>query len=285
MVLEGIEFRFVFDRSETPQRRPLRQPLPPGVVVARDAPLYVANCRFFVRSPGQRTAIACINAAGSPICEVRNCLFLGVGGSGVRWYCPGSGRLTIHNSVCSGLTAVSANSTVKDAGSIWLTRNTFCGMAAVLVTCPVEAVSKVLQVTATENLFDVKSVLVHPDYITEKLPDLVGWRDQRNLFTVAASFTESRPPDLPAAAVDSLEAWQRLWGQSETGSRQTDTLLSPSWVQKARNVPDQLLPEDFRLEHERAGADVDSVGPGAAYQRWRRTSEYQQWVTRTERAR
>jgi hypothetical protein len=29
------------------------------------------------------------------------------------------------------------------------------------------------------------------------------------------------------------------------------------------------------------GADVDLVGPGAAYKRWKKTPEYQQWLRDT----
>ena len=52
-------------------------------------------------------------------------------------------------------------------------------------------------------------------------------------------------------------------------------------------------PEDFRLASDSAGkgtgpdgmdlgADVDLVGPGAAYERWKTTAEYQQWLQETE---
>jgi len=54
-------------------------------------------------------------------------------------------------------------------------------------------------------------------------------------------------------------------------------------------APDQITPQDFRLRPDSAGyragkdgkdlgADVDLVGPGPAYERWRKTPEYQQWL-------
>jgi hypothetical protein len=33
------------------------------------------------------------------------------------------------------------------------------------------------------------------------------------------------------------------------------------------------------------GADVDLVGPGAAYQRWKQTPQYQEWLKRTGQVR
>ena len=55
---------------------------------------------------------------------------------------------------------------------------------------------------------------------------------------------------------------------------------------------DRLTPDDFRLRADSAGyragtdgkdlgADVDLVGPGAAYERWKKTPEYQKWLTET----
>ena len=55
---------------------------------------------------------------------------------------------------------------------------------------------------------------------------------------------------------------------------------------------EQLTPDDFRLRPDSAGyragqdgkdlgADVDLVGPGAAYERWKKTPEYQEWLKET----
>ena len=61
------------------------------------------------------------------------------------------------------------------------------------------------------------------------------------------------------------------------------------------SAPDQLSPEDFRLLPNSAGyragmdgkdlgADVDLVGPGAAYERWKQTPEYQHWLKESGQA-
>ena len=62
---------------------------------------------------------------------------------------------------------------------------------------------------------------------------------------------------------------------------------------KVKLSPELVTPEDFRLHPEsrgyRAGkdgqdlgADVDLVGPGPAYERWKKTPEYQQWLKDTK---
>ena len=56
--------------------------------------------------------------------------------------------------------------------------------------------------------------------------------------------------------------------------------------------PDKLTPEHFRLRPDSAGyragkdgkdlgADVDLVGPGPAYERWKKTPDYQEWLKET----
>jgi hypothetical protein len=61
---------------------------------------------------------------------------------------------------------------------------------------------------------------------------------------------------------------------------------------KLVKAPHQLTPDDFRLRPDSAGyhagpngkdlgADIDLVGPGAAYERWKTTAEYQQWLKDT----
>ena len=93
----------------------------------------------------------------------------------------------------------------------------------------------------------------------------------------------------------SPEAWRSGSGSGEPG---TPTVGGPRPLSGRRPVspgsrsPDQLTPEDFRLRPDSAGyragkdgkdlgADVDLVGPGPAYERWKKTPEYQQWLKDT----
>jgi hypothetical protein len=59
-------------------------------------------------------------------------------------------------------------------------------------------------------------------------------------------------------------------------------------------APNQLTPADFRLRPDSVGfragpdgkdfgANVDQVGPGDAYERWKATPDYAQWREQTAR--
>ena len=61
-------------------------------------------------------------------------------------------------------------------------------------------------------------------------------------------------------------------------------------------APDQITLDDFRLRADSAGyhaggdgkdlgADIDRVGPGKAYDDWKRTPDYEQWLKETHQHR
>jgi hypothetical protein len=63
-------------------------------------------------------------------------------------------------------------------------------------------------------------------------------------------------------------------------------------ISTAALAPQTLMPEEFRLRRGSAGyragkngrdlgADLNLVGPGKAYERWKKTPEYQQWLKDT----
>ncbi len=64
---------------------------------------------------------------------------------------------------------------------------------------------------------------------------------------------------------------------------------APGTFGRAFNEPDQMTPFEFRLHPKSPGkgaakdgrdlgADVDLVGPGEAYERWKKTPQYQEWL-------
>ena len=81
-------------------------------------------------------------------------------------------------------------------------------------------------------------------------------------------------------------------GRSRVRSKGSVRYQGGDLLAKAGRAPEQLTPEDFRLRPDSAGyragkdgkdlgADVDLVGPGPAYERWKKTPEYQQWLKDT----
>ena len=85
-----------------------------------------------------------------------------------------------------------------------------------------------------------------------------------------------------------LADWTQYWGLKETGSTHAIIRFHGGDLRARGKInPEQLKPDDFRLRPDSAGyragadgkdlgADVDLVGPGPAYERWKKTPEYQQ---------
>ena len=74
-----------------------------------------------------------------------------------------------------------------------------------------------------------------------------------------------------------------------------ESFLGGNLIDRVKAMPAKLAPEDFRLRPDSAGyragkdrkdigADVDLVGPGPAYERWKKTPDYQQWLKDTGHA-
>jgi hypothetical protein len=83
-------------------------------------------------------------------------------------------------------------------------------------------------------------------------------------------------------AIATLEEYREFWKLGKT-----DSIVAPVRFHKGLSpktlTPEKLSPQDFRVEadgpaHEGLGADVDLVGPGPAYERWKATPAYQEWL-------
>ncbi|HEY7422645.1 MAG TPA: hypothetical protein VH682_00160, partial [Gemmataceae bacterium] len=154
----------------------------------------------------------------------------------------------------------------------------------------------------TENGFFVLSI----DELSAKeaerlLPRLMDWREERNLYCKGQSFQWiQRVKDLsapkreiirePLPGCQTLADWQRFWKASDSGSMQGVIRYEGGDVfAKLKSAPERVTAADFRLRADSAGyragkdgkdlgADVDLVGPGSAYERWKKTPDYQRWL-------
>jgi hypothetical protein len=133
------------------------------------------------------------------------------------------------------------------------------------------------------------------------LPCRVEWNDRRNIYHPVKSYIVARiagpedDPDLvlPVSRGKDFADWNRFWGLKDTGSSEGEIRFSGGdLLAKALADAAQLTPEDFRLRPDSAGygagadgkdlgADIDLVGPGPAYERWKKTPEYQKWLEET----
>jgi hypothetical protein len=108
------------------------------------------------------------------------------------------------------------------------------------------------------------------------LPKLVGWTEECNIYEVRRSYTN-------LATIEHVKDWEQLWKVARSGSLQ-GTLRFKLGAPFGPNLP----PESFRLQKESLGqaatkdgrdlgADVDLVGPGPAYERWKNSAGYETW--------
>jgi hypothetical protein len=165
-----------------------------------------------------------------------------------------------------------------------------------------------LRVFSTENILDKPWAVLSHIQPTELGPVLsveqaeswlthqVVWREARNLYRqTTVPLLEFRLDEVKTAAsrCERLRDWERFWSLVDTGSQEgTIRFECGDIVGKARSNLGQLTPEDFRLRSDSAGfragndgkdlgADVGLVGPGPAYERWKKTPEYREWLKLT----
>jgi serine/threonine protein kinase/Flp pilus assembly protein TadD len=308
LVLEGLE---IHDGG-------LAEPAPryPSAVFADTAPLYVANCRFVVKD--QRA----VYFFGGPSCQVRNCEFLGK--PLLTFRCDAGQRLVIDNNLLprsADVPIIAVWPPCKDV-SLRLTRNSLHGNAAIqfyffqtpLRATPSDQESVApVQIETAGNIFDNFQFGtqfgfdladgIQPEEAKAGLRRIVDWNQQGDLFALrggapAAKIraNQSSGERFTAANIYGLQDWTQFWGLPADvvigGKVQYEGADLP---RRAEASPEQLTPEDFRLREGSAGyragpdgkdlgPDIDIVGPGAGYERWKQTAEYQEWRRDTGQA-
>src|SRR5262249_37944127 len=91
-----------------------------------------------------------------------------------------------------------------------------------------------------------------------------------------------------------LAEWNALWKLKDTGTELGEArFVGGDLSAKLQADPHQLQAAEFRLAKgspgqgvlpggKDLGADVDLVGPGEAYERWKKTPAYQEWRKQTD---
>jgi len=285
LVLEGLDIKTSPGQSVS---------VAPRLLTSRGG-IRATNCRLFL----------CPDHPGGPLLaplgnvDLRNCFLLG--GGAVTWDMGSKSRLGIQNCILVGglylYCDAESDATLQLVGNTVLRANQTDGLLNPHVRdSSLDVLDKApatrLQIVASSNILDWSTAVFHFHVAEELLPRLIHWREDRNLFRAGRPFLKcSVSPDKIAETKRSqdLEDWNRFWGLTETGSLvgiiryQGGNLYAI-----ALQTPEQLTPEDFRLRPDSAGyrvgpdgkdlgADVDLVGPGEAYERWKETPEYQEW--------
>lgn len=303
LVLEGLELQHL---AETWKEGP---PWPALLRTSKD--LHVANCRFLMSN----TPI-CIDGS-SPVFELRNCEFLrtdNYGGAMVNLNLQSAQRLVIDNCLVTVFARVNTLEQHKVKGAfVQLTRNTFRAKLGAFYfyhefdQAPrpedLDQRAKLLSLETSGNIFDAGYVFqfeqTPPDKVLparEKesyLAHTIGWVGECNLYAVDGPFFALDSVLEPIRTAKNLTDWRRFWATAEANSIEGRVRYEGGdLLAKLVANPEQLTPEDFRLRSDSAGyragkdgkdlgAEIDLVGPGKAYERWKKTPEYQQWLNET----
>jgi serine/threonine protein kinase len=301
LVLEGLELQRV------------GQKVPQGdgyaIVLAWGSPsLHIVNCRF-----REHLMLPCVRS-NAPICVLRNCEFL----SPLHRAANLAGKqCIIDNSLAAGWGMLQLAFDVQPNQpdiSVQISRSSLrTSEHALLVQLYLvqpdkfaEKDAKRVRFDTSSTIFDTPLVVVmnevepflarlkpQPEEAKALLLRMLTWRDRGNLYAPGGSLLLwNQPPEGVAREIGprSLADWKKLWASGDADAIEGHVKYQGGdLLAKLRDAPEKLTPEDFRLRPDSAGyragkdgkdlgADVDLVGPGPAYERWKKTPDYQQWL-------
>jgi hypothetical protein len=299
LALEGLILHLIDGAADGPQY---------CAVVSNQAPLRVANCRFVVEVP--RTYFL-LKTSRSPRCEIRNCqAMLTRPGANFIGSDYGSGcHLVLDNNAIAGFghAVILAPYGNANEAAVQMSRNFIAvNPVALILGQDAPALDKAncsVRVDARENVLAVGGfsfALGHDTSATYAeaellLKRLTRWTEQRNAYGEGLSiFIASRGKQIdPTKGALQLAEWQAFWGIGNTGSVRGPIVFQGGDLRnKAKESPAAMAPADFRLakgsigkgkrdDGKDLGADLDLVGPGPPYERWKKTPGYQQWLKYT----
>lgn len=302
LVLEGLEFqRLVGEPSKEGEPWP-------GLIVTQGSPLYVANCLFRSNcvSPGRVDLIT----GDSPVCYVRNCALLCPADVSIGVNFPPCRSLTIENCVHLGRFVLSCgfgDDPRDEPVVVRLMRNTVVSTdtpaihtsgAAELFRTPGNGPRARLETAG--NIFDVHRVLqfnqgelnLEPRELEGFLRRVLIWQDRDNLIRPREGLMLWSTGDkaLPPFGPRDVAEWKTYWNEQDASIREGAVRYDGgNLLFRMATDLENIAPADFRLRPDSAGyragpggkdlgADVDLVGPGPAYERWKKTPEYQKWL-------
>jgi len=293
LVVEGIELQWLFD----PPRNGDRQSHP-HLIRGWNTTLSVANCRFRM-SPGM-LKVAIYAFGPESVISVRNSLFLTPDACYAT--CSGDIKLrTIKNCLQAGWRTAglhfSENRSVPE--NVVLENNTLLLTSAPVGLRTAQGTDRTLvSVRSAGNVVDAPASFVFQDESdpprdTSRIRELLEWTDHENLFRINAGYLKVWTFPHELEPLPTLAGWKEFWDQPEASiSQGTIRYQGGELLGKLREFPELITAEDFRLRPDSAGyqagpdgkdlgANVDLVGPGEAYERWKETPEYQEWLTET----
>jgi hypothetical protein len=307
LILEGLEIR------RPGNGPPGNRGSGPFLVLASGDSLSIANCRLL--SSSKSTNRNDLLGLFANRIHVRNCELFSPCGIALSSRFGAPITVTIENNLMIGSTLMDwwvPEPPKPNEARVRFSHNTLIADRdpAIYVGCPAATRALISSPNAgrvvfesSGNVFDVFSLLAlgrhewklgTPEEDRSLFKALLGWSDRDNVYELQSEFlftsddTENRP-----LAIKTPADWAAFWGNPEARTHEgTVHYLGGNLAHRLRTTPEQLAPSDFRLRADSAGyragpdgkdlgADVDLVGPGAAYERWKKTPEYLKWLEET----
>jgi WD40 repeat protein len=285
VTLEGLDFDRTGEHEGTTRER--------AALYVQNAPLRMANCRL--RTGGLAHYLVWLRSV--PEADIRNCLFAGPALRALSLArCSDGDRLALTNCVFARMGEAVLFTEEQDRPASSLRVRLVHDTWNALPLAWHQASGRELQVEARGNVvvgYGVIDFLGFPrGQPWKELAKAVRWEGGRNLYPAGRPLVVvDRGPQGESAGLD---VWNALWQKPEEGSQAgapkfqggaeengQPPMLEPGYWRLAAASPGKGAGEGGRD----LGADVDRVGPGPAYERWKQTPEYQQWLKDTGQAR
>jgi hypothetical protein len=304
LLLEGLEFRCT-----------------PKVwrVIRAVGPIWIANCRFLIPTQGWSRKEGWVCIEGDDACVVRNCELLSAWGAALAIRCDSDATSDISNCILVGHINLDEYDISRGA-TIRFARNTFVSAICITflhllhpMNLPQDQVrnhsGKRVHVAATQNIIAGRTGAYclgqnerfQPRFDANAaeawIPRRVKWSEEGNIYHPVKPYVTCAvlniSDNIPLTRGRDFSDWNRFWGLKDTGSSEGAIRFQGGDLHgKAVADAAMLSFDDFRLRRDSAGyragkdgkdlgADADLVGPGKAYERWKTTPEYQQWLRDT----
>lgn len=309
LVLEGLEIRGIFKEVPAPKeysmifapekslhltncRLAIEEPLKArGAYVLLANPIVLRNCELYPSS----IAIASFDNSRPVRIAIENCVSVGSGGVVSLHHNHAANdvlvRLRYNTLVCPGATgiffAVAPSPPTPRTGVAKPTRIRFDSLSNVFGVR-----NSMLSVSALQSL---KTKWEKAEDAEAFIKPWIHWQEQGSLYSAGAArivaISEKGAAFTPGPG--NLNDWERRWNVSNTGSLEGPVRFQGGdLLARAATASEKITSDDFRLRPDSAGyragkdgkalgADVDLIGPGPAYERWKKSPEYQQWLKET----